>query len=360
MNAPPKRLFRIFYSWQSDLPDQTNAHLIRGVLGEVATALTGDGDLQVKSSTDEATRDVPGSPDIVDTIFEKIRQADVFVCDISKVHEFIDPNGEVRKFCNPNVAIELGYAIRELGWKRIVLVFNEAFGKLPHDLPFDTHSNRTTKYKCSLELDGKKLTQKTIADIANAKGLLKTNLAEALRLIAVDNPKRPRELEEKSPEEIRRARDVEQIKQLFHWLNLDILNQFIERLCDSCLTVVGTDFFECFSRVFKSPKFHINDPGLRHELETFHKAWEESFCCAHSMDLRPGGKEAYFMMPGDIPRYPEQMEEHRLTREKAAPLRNALDSLLANVRTNYLEIDPTKCGIETLAEYIKYQERQRP
>jgi hypothetical protein len=359
MNGTPKKTFRIFYSWQSDLPDQVNAHLIRGVLGEVATAMTGDAELQMKTISDEATRDVPGSPDIVDTIFEKIRLSDAFVCDISKVHEFVDSNDETRKFCNPNVAIELGYAVRELGWKRIILVFNEAYGKLPNDLPFDTHGNRASKYNCGLELDSdKKITQNTISAIANAKGLLKTNLTEALRLIAVENPKRPRELEEKSPEQIRRERDVEQLKHLFYWLNLDVLNHFIERLCHSCLTVVGTDFFECFSRVVKSPKFHINDPELRLKAETFFRAWEESFCDSHSMDLRPNGNEAYFILAaGDIPRYPEQMAEMRRTREKAAPLRAALDSLLGYVRANFLEIDPTKCGHEAFAEYIKEQKR---
>lgn len=355
MSVTPKKKFSIFYSWQSDLPDKTNAHLIRGVLGEVATAMTDDDDLQIKALNDEATRDVPGSPDIVDTIFEKIRHADAFVCDISKVHEFIDPRGEVRKFCNPNVAIELGYAIRELGWKRIILVFNEAYGKLPHDLPFDTHGNRASKYNCGLELDGeKKLAQKTIADITNSKGLLKTNLTAALRLIAIENPKRPRELEEKSPEEIRRERDVEQLKHLFYWLNLDVLNHFIERLYHSCLTDVGADFFEYFSLVVKSPKFHINDSELRLKVEVFFRAWEESFCESHSMDARPNGKEAYFLLAaGDIPRYPEQMREMRRTREKAAPLRAALDSLLGYVRENYLEINPNKCGHEALDQYNK-------
>jgi hypothetical protein len=55
------------------------------------------------------------------------------------------------------------------------------------------------------------------------------------------------------------------------------------------------------------------------------------------MDLRPNGNEAYFILAaGDIPRYPEQMAEMRRTREKAAPLRAALDSLLGYVRANYL------------------------
>ena len=352
MSKTKKKSFTIFYSWQSDLPDQVNAQLIRGVLGEAATELTEDDELGAKAVCDEATRDEPGSPKIVDKIFEKILKSDAFVCDLSKVHEATTFDGEIRKFCNPNVAIELGFAVRELGWDRIILVFNKGYGTLPHDLPFDTHGNRAMPYRCVAEFNGSRLTQKAIGEIANAKGHLKKQLVVGLKLIITKNPKRPRELESNSPDQIRRERDVEQLKHLFYWLNLDVLNHFIERLYHSCLTVVGMDFFECFSRVVKNPKFHINDPKLRSRIDTFFRAWEDSHCYAHSMDLRPGGKEAYFMMPGDIPRYPEQMEEHRRTREKAAPLRAALDALLNYVRVNYLEIDPTKCGQEALEIYL--------
>ncbi len=117
-----KQTLRVFYSWQSDLPERANAQLIRSALLETATTLAEDENQSIKLICDEATRDVPGSPDIVDSIFEKIQRADVFVCDISKVHETLTPDGEVRKFCNPNVAIELGYAVRELGWSRVILL----------------------------------------------------------------------------------------------------------------------------------------------------------------------------------------------------------------------------------------------
>ena len=125
--------FRVFYSWQSDLPKEGNERLIRAALDAALAELNGDHDLHLNAARDEATRDLPGSPNIAEAIFAKIRQAEVFVCDLSKVAEVTNEAGERRNYCNPNVAIELGYAIRVLGWERIVLVFNTAYGKLPGD-----------------------------------------------------------------------------------------------------------------------------------------------------------------------------------------------------------------------------------
>jgi len=49
---------------------------------------------------------------------------------------------------NPNVLIELGYALKALGHERIVLVFNKTFGKI-EKLPFDLRMHRTLTYECA-------------------------------------------------------------------------------------------------------------------------------------------------------------------------------------------------------------------
>jgi hypothetical protein len=46
---------------------------------------------------------------------------------------------------NPNVLVELGYALRALGEERVILVMNTAFGK-PEALPFDLRRKRITPY----------------------------------------------------------------------------------------------------------------------------------------------------------------------------------------------------------------------
>ncbi len=47
---------------------------------------------------------------------------------------------------NPNVLIELGYAIKAMGHERIILVFNKSFGKV-EELPFDLRTRRVLVYE---------------------------------------------------------------------------------------------------------------------------------------------------------------------------------------------------------------------
>ena len=81
----------VFYSWQSDLPNVTNRNFILQALENAAKALRNDGSLQVEPVIDRDTVGVPGSPNISETIFGKIDQARVFVCDISLKTRFKKP-----------------------------------------------------------------------------------------------------------------------------------------------------------------------------------------------------------------------------------------------------------------------------
>lgn len=91
---------------------------------------------------DQDSSGVPGMPDIATTIFDKIDKSDVFVVDLS----FVGESAEGKKLPNPNVLIELGYAISKLSDRRIVAIMNTEFGK-PEDLPFDLkHKRHPIKY----------------------------------------------------------------------------------------------------------------------------------------------------------------------------------------------------------------------
>jgi hypothetical protein len=136
----------IFYSWQSDLPIATNRGFIQEALERAAKDIRSDEEIGIDPSIDRDTQGVPGSPNIVATIFEKIGRADVFVADVS----FITPPDHARKrerkrIPNPNVLIELGYAAHNHGWGRILCVFNTAFGRV-EDLPFDIRQHSITCY----------------------------------------------------------------------------------------------------------------------------------------------------------------------------------------------------------------------
>src|SRR3989344_4824977 len=113
-----------FYSWQSDLSNGTNRTLIETALKEAAKAIESDESIDIEPAIDRDTQGAPGSPDIANTIFKKIEGADAFVADISivmKSRKRISPN--------PNVLIELGYALKTLGHEKVIMVFNEAYGK---------------------------------------------------------------------------------------------------------------------------------------------------------------------------------------------------------------------------------------
>jgi hypothetical protein len=71
---------------------------------------------------------------------------------------------------NPNVLLELGYATAKIGWDRVVLVMNEAYGR-PEQLMFDLkHRRFPIVYKMNTERrrDGDAIRQKLSNDIEEA------------------------------------------------------------------------------------------------------------------------------------------------------------------------------------------------
>ncbi|WP_157739224.1 hypothetical protein [Herbaspirillum sp. meg3] len=92
---------------------------------------------------DRDTANLLGSPDIANSILAKIAMADVFVADVSIVL-----SSPTRHMPNPNVLVEIGYAVAELGWNNVLLVQNVAFGG-PEVLPFDLRGRRTVVYDTS-------------------------------------------------------------------------------------------------------------------------------------------------------------------------------------------------------------------
>jgi hypothetical protein len=142
-DAPNKLPHRVFYSWQSDLPNRTNRGLIEHALAVAIKTITKDDSLALEVRMDSDTRDIPGSPDISDSIFKKIEQCQAFVADVSLVGQ---EDAEIRNAPNPNVLIELGYAAKALGWERVVMVHNTATGVV-EKLPFDLRGRRLVTYE---------------------------------------------------------------------------------------------------------------------------------------------------------------------------------------------------------------------
>lgn len=126
----------VFYSWQSDLPETRN--VIEAALERAIRNLNRDLTVENALELDQDTRGVAGWPEITSALFDKIDQCEVFVADITPIN---GPNSDFRITPNPNVLLELGYALAT-GFRRtrIICVINTHYlpdgdlGKLPFDL----------------------------------------------------------------------------------------------------------------------------------------------------------------------------------------------------------------------------------
>lgn len=132
----------IFYSWQSDLPNRTNRTFIEDCLKDAVGRLTEIGSVSIEYAIDRDTKKLTGTPDIVQSIFDKIETTKVFVADVS----IINSEESGRKTPNPNVLIELGYAAKVLGWDRIICLYNLDYGTYD-DIPFDLRQRRPLTYQ---------------------------------------------------------------------------------------------------------------------------------------------------------------------------------------------------------------------
>ena len=154
-----------------------------------------------------------GSQDIPITILEKISNADVFVCDITTMDG--DAPERQRKVPNPNVMVELGYAIAHLGWERIIMLFNKAFGRFPEDAPFDIDRHRASPYTYRVAVDN--------------RDYLNQLMIEALRIIVNKRPARPDNENALTPEQKKRRRDISTLKTIMSTINLPTMDMHIER-----------------------------------------------------------------------------------------------------------------------------------
>ena len=150
-----KKKFTIFYSWQNDTDG--DRQYVRNVLQNSVDALMKE--LEVDIQIDSDSRDEDGEKSIDVAILKKIANCDFFVCDVTPV-EKLHPSDEVYKeMPNPNVMLELGFAIGNIGWERCILVWNTLRGA-QQNAPFDIRNHITTGYEFSKEMSKEELNNK--------------------------------------------------------------------------------------------------------------------------------------------------------------------------------------------------------
>lgn len=129
--------FKIFYSWQSDIP--SIKAFIRKAIDDAICLL--DETETIEAERDEATKGLTGSPNIVESIYKKIEACDLFIADITPCYQGVYRENKMSP--NPNVLLELGFAANSLGWDRIICFCNS---DNDDNYPFDIAQNRITSF----------------------------------------------------------------------------------------------------------------------------------------------------------------------------------------------------------------------
>jgi hypothetical protein len=329
--------FRIFYSWQSDLPKKTNLNAIRNANKEAAKNLEKK-HLGTKFIPDEATRDTSGSPNIALKILEKIECSDAFIADITT----ITPEGSLRPCPNPNVSYELGYAASQLGWDRIVLLFNENFGNFPADLPFDLIQQRASPYRLSEE-----------ATRAEHKNLVEF-VEVAIEAIFEKNPKTPVELRGLPVEKILHERDVENMNWLMSTLHIPSLDHHIDEI-PRCISDRIFFFWESFKGVANNSLFSLYDEKLGNYVGQLFHAWQTTLSFVGRYRYIPGHRttdgRSIFSNPGDAPLDRGQEKDWDEIESARDEMYTALQGLLAHLRKDYLEVNIKHTNMKAWEEY---------
>ncbi len=143
--------YRIFYSYQSDIPKKLNQVFIRDAISAAIKKIT-QHKIEVLI---EGFYGIGGNPPLAEAMLKQSKESDIFIGDVtftssriwqSKCSEFsedaktylieIEKPVDLKPAPNPNVLLETGYSWALKSFNRTILVMNEAFGK-PSKLPVD-------------------------------------------------------------------------------------------------------------------------------------------------------------------------------------------------------------------------------
>jgi hypothetical protein len=327
--------YNVFYSWQSDLPKETNLNGIRQCLRESANLLENEVS-EIHIELDEATRNTSGSPNIPMTIFSKIENTEIFICDLTIINEDYDG----RKTPNPNVLIELGHAISSLGWERIILLYNLKFGKFPEDLPFDIDRHRITTFKIEDKND------------KSGKAELSKVLKESIKTIIEMSPLKPSQIKKETPEEKKRRLDIENLKWILESIHIPTFDLFLQEFPDFIIHRIF-HFELSFVSIFDSSSFHLYDKKLLKLLKNYKILWEKSLSYYKHYYSNPGAKGYNFT---STTVYGEKIKDadrdYHILIDVALELKKSFSALLKYVREDYLEIDVNETSEVAIKNYI--------
>lgn len=329
----------MFYAWQSDSgPQQRNA--IRHALDDAACQIEAKGEWGGPSiAIDDATRGLPGSPNISASIREKIVEADVFVADATLVSGLGEGSTQKRSSPNPNVMFELGFAVAELGWDRIVLLFNKDLPMKAEDLPFDVRGHRASPFSM------------------NEKGALMSLLIEAIGTVLLKQPPRPGDLAKLSPDQVKRDRDLRRLRAALSCIDFTAMDRMLGQAPD-ILAQADFHHFYGLDGVVSAATFKLYDQTAQRLLESIREDWEGLLSFGvHYTDLTSGDYK--FKSGIGWPLTGSVESDYQAMRSHVAKLRSALAELVEYIHAHYLEIDLEEMSALAAKEREEFWNRDR-
>ena len=169
---------KIFWSWQSDTDPKSGRYFILSCIKNAIKSLNEVNknldereenftpNIDQKYEIDHDTKGAKGSIDINNEILRKIKDCDIFIADVTPIIK-----SENKEIPNPNVMLELGYAMGTIGEERVILVMNATGGNEIKNLPFDIRNRRIIPYSIA---ENKDEAAKILTD--NLKGAITHNL----------------------------------------------------------------------------------------------------------------------------------------------------------------------------------------
>lgn len=319
-----RRTIKIFFSWQSDLDQSITTRAIRSALRSAMNDIENAHPVDIL--LDEATSNVPGAPYIPFALAEKISRADIFVGDISTVASY--GVELIKNVPNANVTFELGIASAELGWHRIVMLFNESLSQM-ENLPFDFDRHRISKFKFSSDATKRK----------QHEGELRVLLRDALLEIVSANPKRPRELKDIPPDKLKHARDAESLRWFLQKISTSYLDQHINDM-PKYLNYSAIAMAENLELLLMRSDFLFYDSELSEAVFGVADSLRETLAYeGHYRDTTNPYRQS-FGRPGDLDMHDNEQtaawDKIDLARRQ---LKQYLDNLIGLVRQRFLEIN---------------------
>ncbi|MEI9921886.1 MAG: hypothetical protein WDO14_24305 [Bacteroidota bacterium] len=303
-------MITIFNSWQSDVSQ--NRKGVRIALNDACNNIYSqfaDVDLNVIDSSSNQV----GTTHIPNAILESIAKADIFIADLTTVGVTTDGK---KKLQNPNVLVELGYAVSQLGWERIVVLFNKTFGDFK-DLPFDIEKRSCLDFKIADEND------------KGGIGQLREDLIARLARIIEVNPDKPKYATEIIDKP--RANDIQIVKKILSWFPISSMDGFLKdgssRFKKSMLSG-----YTSMEEMVTSKGYYVNDLRLKKRIVKLVETW------ASFNDIVPNS----YTLEGDVyvdNTLAKQKKGSMLSMIWIRDIDNAYVSLVKFVRKEFPEID---------------------